>query len=311
MDADQSGEVDLREWCAYLEAEGATVCQQHYEVLRQLSPAMAEQPRFGEMGLHSAEWLWENPPAPDGCFRAACHKVAMHPRFNDFIMIMILLNCLVILGQWVTIAGGSLSTDTAEAVELGFVVIFVIEFFIKWMALGWIRYWQDNWNKMDFALVVLSVILLAMEQLAVLDALAFFPPSALRALRFVRVLGRIARVLGRFLRLVRLVFTRDTNGPDDDEAAWRVRLRNAPKLKKRSKMLSADQMTVCKAQSMVAVTEELHTLKDRIQAVKEATGALAEAMDQARSDHVCGGCVGVVLGLGIGLVLVSIVSQVT
>lgn len=39
-----------------------------------------------------------------------------------------------------------------------FVVIFTIEALIKILGMGWILYQRNNWNKFDFAIVIISLV---------------------------------------------------------------------------------------------------------------------------------------------------------
>jgi hypothetical protein len=89
-------------------------------------------------------------------FRVKCQKLAISQRFEWFISIMILLNTLVMcLDKYP-------SSDQYQMVldycNLGFVVIFTVEAIIKIFGFGPNYYFYLDWNKFDFAVVVLSLV---------------------------------------------------------------------------------------------------------------------------------------------------------
>ena len=71
-----------------------------------------------------------------------------------------------------------------------FTVIFTIELIIKWFAYGINEYFRNGWNKLDFIIVVVSVLGTVLDLLGVADIPAFKSMRTLRALRPLRALSK-------------------------------------------------------------------------------------------------------------------------
>ena len=93
-------------------------------------------------------------------FRIFCMKIISSKPFDVFILILILLSTLrLILG---TIINGYQFVFIFDIIDLCFNIIFTIEMILKVIALGLVMdegsYLRDHWNKMDFIIVVFSLI---------------------------------------------------------------------------------------------------------------------------------------------------------
>ena len=66
-----------------------------------------------------------------------------------------------------------------------------------------------------------------------------------------------------------------------------------------------------RAANFVRLKEQLHRTQERLNEKRAKIAKSREVVSSARSDHVCGGCLGVVLGLGIGLSLASVIHNFT
>ena len=71
-----------------------------------------------------------------------------------------------------------------------FTVIFTIELILKWFAYGIKTYFKNGWNRLDFVIVVVSVLGTTLDLLGVADILAFKLMRTLRALRPLKALSR-------------------------------------------------------------------------------------------------------------------------
>jgi len=69
-------------------------------------------------------------------------------------------------------------------------VIFTIELIIKWFAYGIKNYFKNGWNRLDFVIVLVSVLGTVLDLLGVADIPLFKSIRALRALRPLRALSR-------------------------------------------------------------------------------------------------------------------------
>lgn len=79
-------------------------------------------------------------------------------------------------------------SELLHILDLGFIVLFLLEAIVKVRSYGWDDYWNSNWNKLDFLIVVLSVPAL----IAV-----FIPMPSTSSLKLLRLI--------RFVRLARLM----------------------------------------------------------------------------------------------------------
>ena len=71
-----------------------------------------------------------------------------------------------------------------------FTIIFTIELIIKWLAYGIKNYFSNGWNRLDFVIVLVSVLGTVLDLFDVADIPAFKSMRTLRALRPLRALSR-------------------------------------------------------------------------------------------------------------------------
>jgi hypothetical protein len=158
---------------------------------------------------------WLKPPAgAESGLRGKAYTLVMSTkdgkndgsRFEMYTSGLILLNVVVMMMYtWETPKTRILATDLAaieesqatpwtnalEVVNSIFTFLFLGELIIKTYALGFRQYWRDNWNKLDFIIVFLS---LAHFIVVALDIQLPINPSVFRILRITRLL-RSARML--------------------------------------------------------------------------------------------------------------------
>ena len=133
-------------------------------------------------------------------FRKACRKVIRNPFFDAFILTAIFLNCIFLV-----LGNPALSEDSWERrlslyADPIFVVLFLSEAILKWLALGIPGYFRDYWNWLDFAIVVEGCFSLIFESLFSTSGANI---SSLRVVRVLRPLRSITHLRG--LRI--LVYT--------------------------------------------------------------------------------------------------------
>ncbi len=71
-----------------------------------------------------------------------------------------------------------------------FTIIFTIELMIKWFAYGIKDYFNNGWNRLDFIIVLVSVLGTILDLFDIADIPAFKSMRTLRALRPLRALSR-------------------------------------------------------------------------------------------------------------------------
>ena len=74
--------------------------------------------------------------------------------------------------------------------DIIFTVIFTIELILKWFAYGIKTYFKNGWNRLDFVIVVVSVLGTSLDLLGVADIPVFKSMRTLRALRPLKALSR-------------------------------------------------------------------------------------------------------------------------
>ena len=132
--------------------------------------------------------------------RAHLHNLVTSRAFETAISGCIALNVVTMSLEW---AGQSQQQeDTLFYLSLSFISIFAIEAALKLTALGVIGYYNDSWNRFDFAVVMISVIGVVLK-----FSVSFSPfvISVLRVLRLARLL-RVARMTKGVRMLLRTLF---------------------------------------------------------------------------------------------------------
>jgi Ion transport protein len=117
--------------------------------------------------------------------------------FERVIMILIGLNAVVMCTEYADASRAYL--DILDLLNFVFAMLFVAEVLIKWVALGLRQYFNDHWNRFDFFVVVLSIIMI------------IFPappdPTVFRVMRVIRVFRLIKRAHGMQQLIRTLVFS--------------------------------------------------------------------------------------------------------
>jgi len=116
-------------------------------------------------------------------------KIATHPKFDQFIMLMILANTFVLALKWYAMPEELVTA--IEYLNYTFSVIFTIEAIIKLWAMQK-NYFKDSWNIFDFIVVVGTwVVIIVLKMNLSLDLR--IAGTILRTLR----IGRIFRIVKR------------------------------------------------------------------------------------------------------------------
>jgi len=93
-------------------------------------------------------------------FRLRCMDVITHKKFDNFILLMILLSTLRLIID--TFIAGNLADIIFDMIDIVFTIVFLVEMCLKIISLGFVlgegTYLKDNWNRIDFLIVCVSII---------------------------------------------------------------------------------------------------------------------------------------------------------
>ena len=121
--------------------------------------------------------------------RNFCIQIQQSHHFDNFIMFCILLNTIIMALIWFD--QPKELPSVIEIFNYVFMFVFTIEMIIKIIALQLI-YFREGWNKFDFLIVMVTLIMLLLKMLSI-EIPFGNGPTILRALR----IGRILRLLKR------------------------------------------------------------------------------------------------------------------
>jgi hypothetical protein len=130
----------------------------------------------------------------------AFRALVRHPYFENFIMACIALNSLMMISSHYDPEEWYL--DATRHAESAFTIVFIVEFSLKHLALGFGGYWGDSWNKLDGFIVVSSIVELIMIEAS--QSGSGVNLSFLRVFRIFRIV-RTFRVLRENKEFVRIL----------------------------------------------------------------------------------------------------------
>ncbi|XP_032685136.1 sodium channel protein para isoform X29 [Odontomachus brunneus] len=110
--------------------------------------------------------------------------------FETAVITMILLSSLALALEDVHLQQRPILQDILYYMDRIFTVIFFLEMLIKWLALGFKKYFTNAWCWLDFIIVMLSLINLGAVWAGAADIPAFRSMRTLRALRPLRAVSR-------------------------------------------------------------------------------------------------------------------------
>ena len=130
----------------------------------------------------------------DNCLRVLLKNLIENPYFEGFIYHIIALNSLL-LALDVPVLDDDYQLKTIKFLLLIISITFIGEAIIKIIVMGFIfgdnAYLQDNWNRLDFIIVLFGIVSLVLENIgnaADMDFIRAF--RALRALRPLRMVSK-------------------------------------------------------------------------------------------------------------------------
>ncbi|XP_073953565.1 sodium channel protein 60E-like [Choristoneura fumiferana] len=124
-------------------------------------------------------------------FRTYILRYVDTPAFEWFVLVLIFASSITLCFEDIHLEKNKPLKKILYWTNLGFCMIFVIEMFLKWIALGFFRYFTSFWTLLDFTIVFVSVFSLLIEENENLKVL-----RSLRTLRALRPLRAISRWQG-------------------------------------------------------------------------------------------------------------------
>jgi hypothetical protein len=92
---------------------------------------------------------------PDNEIRRLLYDICTNPIFEVIILLAILINTIIMA---ISYEGQNKSyEDKLKTLNLFFSIFFIVECILKLLAYGWKVYWNDQWNKFDFFVVMTSI----------------------------------------------------------------------------------------------------------------------------------------------------------
>ncbi|KAG0719449.1 Sodium channel protein para [Chionoecetes opilio] len=126
-----------------------------------------------------------------GHLRLKTYQLIENKYFETAVISMILLSSLALAAEDVNLKGRPALQDILYYMDRIFTVIFFIEMLIKWVALGFAKYFTNAWCWLDFLIVMVSLINLVATLAGFGKIQAFKTMRTLRALRPLRALSRM------------------------------------------------------------------------------------------------------------------------
>ncbi|KAK8729296.1 hypothetical protein OTU49_008750 [Cherax quadricarinatus] len=150
---------------------------------------------FKEACYVKCPWCAGDPESPFwqgwGHLRLKTYQLIENKYFETAVITMILLSSMALALEDVYLKGRPILQDVLYYMDRIFTVIFFIEMLIKWVALGFAKYFTNAWCWLDFLIVMVSLINLVATLAGASKIQAFKTMRTLRALRPLRAMSRM------------------------------------------------------------------------------------------------------------------------
>ncbi|UJR17003.1 hypothetical protein I4U23_003901 [Adineta vaga] len=127
-------------------------------------------------------------------FRNFTHRFVEHRYFEWFILVNILISSLTLALEDIHTRQQPIFLKILLIFDKIFTIIFTIELLIKWLAYGIGNYFKNGWNRLDFLIVIVSLLGTMLDLFNIADIPAFKSMRTLRALRPLRALSRFEAI---------------------------------------------------------------------------------------------------------------------
>ena len=89
-------------------------------------------------------------------FRETMHRITEHKAFEYFILAVIFASSITLCFEDIYLYRKETTTEILNYLNIAFVVVFGVEMLMKWVSLGFKRYFSRFWTILDFCIVVVS-----------------------------------------------------------------------------------------------------------------------------------------------------------
>nr|AQY19122.1 voltage-gated sodium channel Nav1.1 [Lepeophtheirus salmonis] len=126
-----------------------------------------------------------------GNLRIKTFRLIENKYFETAVIVMILISSLALALEDVYLPSRPVLQDVLYYMDRIFTVIFFLEMCVKWLALGFVKYFTNAWCWLDFVIVMFSILNLVASFFGVGNIPIFKTIRTLRGLRPLRALSRI------------------------------------------------------------------------------------------------------------------------
>ena len=97
-------------------------------------------------------------------FRILCWNICQNIYFERMLLTAIFLNCIIIVWETYTVnfPDDNTQVQIIQISQVLFTIVYLVEFLIKSISLGLLEgesaYFRDNWNSLDFIILIISII---------------------------------------------------------------------------------------------------------------------------------------------------------
>eukprot|EP00736_Rhodelphis_marinus_P006678 Rmarinus@m.195 len=131
--------------------------------------------------------------------RERCTWLVQHRNFELFIIFLIFLSSVALAMDDQTVVEGSFTADMLYVCDVFFTTAFAIEMVLKMFVCRGLPYFRDNWNRLDFFIVTVSVLSLSTTASFIKSIRVL---RALRPLRFISRVPELRMVLSAILKTI-------------------------------------------------------------------------------------------------------------
>merc|ERR1719414_2367634 len=126
-----------------------------------------------------------------GNLRIKTFRLIENKYFETAVIAMILISSLALALEDVHLPNRPVLQDVLYYMDRIFTVVFFLEMCVKWLALGFVKYFTNAWCWLDFVIVMVSLINFSASLLGIGGIQAFKTMRTLRALRPLRAMSRM------------------------------------------------------------------------------------------------------------------------
>ena len=78
-----------------------------------------------------------------------------HSVFEMLMLTIVLINSIIVIIGFID--SNEARGELYDTIDYWFIVVYILEFLMKIVGLGIFGYFRDNWNKLDFVLIIISL----------------------------------------------------------------------------------------------------------------------------------------------------------